>query len=441
MSQCLIVIIILLVAIIIYVATQNSSNVRENFNNNDTNDIPPYTAYVPFETPPDQNYVYFADRNVYLLPFSYLNFNIPFHRWMYFWYPEFYSSYYKTTWPYEYKPPNRMHNDFMGPITTPKFWKNPSLGRIGYPPSRFPSTWSPALSSYRSYFRPKLHSREHMTNLNDNECSNVNQNYLYMVPEDDPSYADKATRPTSLPVGMLPIDHVPGSRFQSTPIPTIDTKMYPNEETGFAGGSWSQWFTPNNSDYLMGGMVEGGDSYGGKMLSNYVAKTSSYGSNLGTGESYEHFNQDSDVIEGTFIPKGMNGIDAMPGRLIISRGLRPDDKEVVPVHVYDYKPTNQYMNDYLNSKELPKRNYVDSTGNIVQPKTNTYFDSKFDKPTMKENYAPIYGLENKTVYPELIAQPFDKTDLQYASVSKIDFNKMCQVPINLLAKKIDLYTQ
>src|ERR1700731_3326973 len=44
----------------------------------DFTDVPPVNGYIPFETPDDDRYVYFLERNVYLLPFDYLDFSRPF---------------------------------------------------------------------------------------------------------------------------------------------------------------------------------------------------------------------------------------------------------------------------------------------------------------------------------------------------------------------------
>ena len=72
------------------------------------NDVPNEDAYLPFESPPDDRYIYFSDRNVYLLPYDYLDFSLPQHRWMYYHYPEFYYSYYNRYWPFR----GHRHNRF-----------------------------------------------------------------------------------------------------------------------------------------------------------------------------------------------------------------------------------------------------------------------------------------------------------------------------------------
>lgn len=62
--------------------------------------IPDKNAFLPLSTPMDQRYVFLPNRNIYLLPYEYLNFREPFHRWMYYYYPTFYASYYNVNWPF-----------------------------------------------------------------------------------------------------------------------------------------------------------------------------------------------------------------------------------------------------------------------------------------------------------------------------------------------------
>jgi hypothetical protein len=59
-------------------------------------------AYTAPATQVDPRYVYVPNRRVYLLPYQYLNFSNPYHRWMYYYYPEYYGNYYNTYWPYRY---------------------------------------------------------------------------------------------------------------------------------------------------------------------------------------------------------------------------------------------------------------------------------------------------------------------------------------------------
>lgn len=92
----------------------------------DPQDIPPADAYISIESPPDDRYIYFEPRNSYLLPFEYLDFTLPFHRWLYYYYPEYYYPYYDNYWPYYY--PRRYYygyydNDggYYGPSYGPIF--------------------------------------------------------------------------------------------------------------------------------------------------------------------------------------------------------------------------------------------------------------------------------------------------------------------------------
>ena len=95
-----------------------------------SDDIPSKEAYQPILTRPDNRYVYFQQKQVYLLPCQYLDFSNPYHRWMYYYYPEFYYNCYPTTWPYSY--PRRYHygyydphhGGYYGPSYGPIFWRN-----------------------------------------------------------------------------------------------------------------------------------------------------------------------------------------------------------------------------------------------------------------------------------------------------------------------------
>lgn len=75
-------------------------------------DLPKEDVYVAMETPPDDRYVYFKSRHVYLLPIQKLDFNLDYHRWMYYYYPEFYGQYYLTFWPFKEKVYRRVKDDY-----------------------------------------------------------------------------------------------------------------------------------------------------------------------------------------------------------------------------------------------------------------------------------------------------------------------------------------
>jgi len=62
--------------------------------------IPDKNAFLPLSTPLDQRYVYLPNINIYLLPFEHLNFEDPFSRWMYYYYPNYYAPYYNYYWPF-----------------------------------------------------------------------------------------------------------------------------------------------------------------------------------------------------------------------------------------------------------------------------------------------------------------------------------------------------
>lgn len=57
-----------------------------------------FTAYVT--QPSDSRYVYNSEYGVWLLPYNDLDFTNPYDRWMYYYYPSYYSSNYNNYWPY-----------------------------------------------------------------------------------------------------------------------------------------------------------------------------------------------------------------------------------------------------------------------------------------------------------------------------------------------------
>ena len=94
-----IIIIIIVIAAIYFV---NSLHVTQNIDTFVQSEypVPLKDAYKPLLSAPDDRYVYYPDGNVYLLPYDYLDFNDPYHRWLYYFFPGFYYDYYPDYFPY-----------------------------------------------------------------------------------------------------------------------------------------------------------------------------------------------------------------------------------------------------------------------------------------------------------------------------------------------------
>jgi hypothetical protein len=72
-----------------------------NINQNDNLwDVPNENDYQPIHYPETSDYIYYPEYDSYVLPYNLLDFSLPYHRWMYFYYPEFYYGYYDTYWPF-----------------------------------------------------------------------------------------------------------------------------------------------------------------------------------------------------------------------------------------------------------------------------------------------------------------------------------------------------
>lgn len=68
------------------------------YNLGKTYSVPNSTDFDPIKNKPNDNYILYGDD--YILPYQYLDFTIPSHRWMYFYYPSYYNDYYEYTWPF-----------------------------------------------------------------------------------------------------------------------------------------------------------------------------------------------------------------------------------------------------------------------------------------------------------------------------------------------------
>jgi len=61
--------------------------------------VPPYREYYPI--PERGDYIYAMRKFNKIIPFYDLDLSNPFHRWIYYYYPEFYAKYYTITFPFE----------------------------------------------------------------------------------------------------------------------------------------------------------------------------------------------------------------------------------------------------------------------------------------------------------------------------------------------------
>ena len=103
-SNILIGIIVLIVFIILFCMIFNCNlcnrGITEHLTAVSTYDAPAFNAYTPLTYALDSRYVYDEDSGTYLLPYQYLNFADPRDLWAYYYYPSFYSSNYRSYWPY-----------------------------------------------------------------------------------------------------------------------------------------------------------------------------------------------------------------------------------------------------------------------------------------------------------------------------------------------------
>jgi len=180
----------------------------------DPSDVPAFNAYQLMEQPSDPRYVWVPGVNGYLLPFNELDFSLPYHRWMYYYYPNYYQTYYDTVWPFNHPWP---YDLYYG-------------GSYG-------GDYGGDFYGYRGdYYRQR------------------NNNYLpynYRRDNRDTKYYPSRAN-----------------------MPLINTGSYPNHQTGFAGGQYSQRFsgfgsrgsglrTGSHAPSFGGGRSGGGRSGGG----------------------------------------------------------------------------------------------------------------------------------------------------------------------------------
>ena len=183
---------------------------------------PDLNAYVPFETPPDPRYEFYSERNAYLLPFNYLNFTMPFDRWMYYHFPGYYAPYYQYYWPWA----GSSVYDYGGPYGGPYnnyayagqdyYYDNDTCGGGG----------CQSVSNRPGYSRRGWGSRGFNSNPEVQKCRDRN---CIERCRGNKCYVD--TRPMNK------------SEY------AIDTNSYPTARTGFAGGWGSQKFVNGMASY------------------------------------------------------------------------------------------------------------------------------------------------------------------------------------------------
>lgn len=194
--------------------TKSTSNIASNQNTPiimdlNSTDIPAYNAYSPVESPPDQRYQYVPDVSAYLLPYQYLNMQLPYDRWMYYHFP----SYYSPNYPPEYTPnlwPRRTY-----PLSVYDYMNNIFVDNDIYGANYFYDNYANDIYGIRGpkYHYPHNHSRHRYRS----DSRNYENPY-------------KLTKNHSRIIGS--IDSI-----------NVNTDEYPTKESNFAGGWSSQRFT------------------------------------------------------------------------------------------------------------------------------------------------------------------------------------------------------
>lgn len=184
-----IMVVSVIVAIMIVLQQWNTKTVEGFANSDNIEDleIPAFDTYVPFESPPDPRYVYLEDVNAYVLPIEYIDLTQPFHRWMYYNFPSYYSPYYPSTYTADKWPTHTY------PLAKYDFTNNLYMNH-SYDP----------VNIYQPLFLDR---------------NKVKRTFPYTV-----------TQEHSKIIG--PIDTI-----------KVDTNTYPNKLSGFAGGKDSLLFT------------------------------------------------------------------------------------------------------------------------------------------------------------------------------------------------------
>ena len=180
-----------------------------------SNDVP-FNAYIPMESPPDPRYQFVPDVNAYLLPYQYLNFALPFDRWMYYHFPSYYAPYY----PYDYTPD--MWPDRTYPLSEYDYFNYTFInGNNIYGDNYLFSNYAPNGPDVASISRSKPRTGYSGRGIRSHPLNRLNE------------------------VNKLPYEVTTEPSKIIGPIPTlsVDTDEYPTEFSGFAGGYNSQLFT------------------------------------------------------------------------------------------------------------------------------------------------------------------------------------------------------
>lgn len=124
-----------------------------------TYSVPNESDFSPIKTKIDDNYILYDDD--YILPYQYLDFTVPSHRWMYYYYPSYYSNYYNYSWPFpssywsgsRYSDQYHKHNNYDRKYSTDRS------------ASYYRRSRSPSYSSNRSasYYRQSSPTRSNVT--------------------------------------------------------------------------------------------------------------------------------------------------------------------------------------------------------------------------------------------------------------------------------------
>src|SRR3984885_5829294 len=450
-------------------------DVGEEIGEPDPSDVPLKDSYVPFESPPDPRYVYFTPRHVYLLPYEYLNFDIPFDRWMYYYYPEYYWPYYDEKWPFNY--PKRFYygyynghyGGYYGDSYGSSYWENhrkfgPDNGKFSrYQGGILPENkWNGnrdegEWNAERRKEKEERQNRKSVIRDQEYETQENRQSKEIMKDQENKNI-------------ITPFTRGPGTRYES-PDPSsysINTNIYPNKKTGFSGGWGSQKFTGKNvsrssltSNNAMGGFQRskegnshsqngktGGrkehfdltesnnsffnprvilDNYNANLLgSNTERSIYTHGGNTARLRLVENTMTNPELITGTFVPFGANPITTVPGKIIIASGIRTTEKEKLPVHLYNYRPTDQYINDAdANYRTINIANNVNSPFNPKSIEYQEQMDSqetRYGNNTLKDRIPLVEKL--------IIGTSKDSTDVRYFVVKEPDYLPNSEIEID-----------
>lgn len=207
-------------------------------------DIPPYNAYQLIESPPDQRYQYVPNVNAYLLPYQYLNMQLPYDRWMYYHFP----SYYAPNYPPEYTPNLWPRQTY--PLSEYDYMNNIYVDNDIYGDNYFFNNYGNDVYSSRGpkYNYPSRRYSNHRYRSNSPNRKPYNRFDCDTVESGSSPSGYNLTKNRSKIAGSINSINV-------------DTNKYPTKESNFDGGWGSQKFA-NGMSYASGLTSERGTMRG-----------------------------------------------------------------------------------------------------------------------------------------------------------------------------------